>query len=156
MEITVKFGEMWVAESTRTRLKTCRTFFGRINFRRVRSVPDYAAGCLSTYKRLLVWKIVCDDYISTVHYKSITMIMMMIMIMMMMGPIIDYQKLTQLQCAGKKWDQIVFCNISYKTQAIQTKPCKRYPPHLNNVSTLRYIPCETYKMLIMHVLPLSR
>ena len=53
----------------------------------------------------------------------------------------------------KKRDQDVFCNSSYKSRAMLTKcgnrfpnkfagkRCKRFPPHLNNVSTL---PCETW------------
>jgi len=57
-----------------------------------------------------------------------------------------------IQCVRKTETKCFSCNISYKTWAIlikfgtsfrnkfAAKSCKRFPPHLNNVSTL---PCET-------------
>jgi len=58
-----------------------------------------------------------------------------------------------VHCVQKRRDQMVFCNIFCKTREILTKfdmtflnkfaikSCRRFPSHLDNVSTL---PCETW------------
>ena len=109
--------------------------------------------CINTVKCLLWQHLCCKVVINKVVCKVCTQTLTLF-------SCINVANLNNfLHCAWKKWDQNVFCNISYKTRMIliksdtlfswinlihrfryklAAKSCKQFPPHLNNVSTLPF------------------